>query len=78
MSILDVHDLVADIIGCLDKIHQRMTGVFQWLSHLRLADNTEFVGNPAIVILLRLKESELPLFARGCGGERVFDDAGQS
>ena len=33
VGILKVHNLVADIVGCLNKIHQRMTGVTQGLAH---------------------------------------------
>ena len=35
MGIFEVHNLIADIIGSLDEIHQRMTGVSQRFTCLR-------------------------------------------
>ena len=35
VGIFEVHDLIADIIGSLDEIHQRMTGILERFACLR-------------------------------------------
>ena len=77
MGIFNVHDLVTDIIGSLDKIHQRMTSIAQGFAIGRLAYNAEFTGYLDEGATFTVEETELPFLACCHGGERVFDDAGE-
>ena len=77
MGILQVHNLVADVVGGLDEVDQRVAYIAQRLARLRNAKNAQFIGNFLIVGLLRAEEPELP-FMRCCRrGVGVFHDAGQ-
>ena len=77
VGIFEVHDLVADVIGGLYKIDQRMAGIAQRLADLRLTDNAKFFGYPTIVSLLGVEEPEFSFLACGRGRVWVFYDAGK-
>ena len=77
MCVLYVHELVADVIGRLDQIDQRVAGKSQWLSFPAQAAYAQFVGYAQVVLLLAVKESELGFPSGQCGGEGILDDAGQ-
>lgn len=63
MGIFQVHDLVADIISCLDQIDEGMTGKLEWLAYLGLADNAQILGNAEVEALLGIEETKLALLA---------------
>ena len=44
MGILQVHNLIADIIGSLHQVHQRMTHITEGFTGLRRTKNTHFIG----------------------------------
>ena len=65
VGILYVHYFVADVVGSLNKVSQRMTRVFHQSVMVFNADESEFVGNFYESIALGFEETEF-LF----GGER--------
>ena len=77
MGILDVHNLIANVVGSLHQVHQRVAGIaFASLCVANLLD-AQFLCNLFVVSLLGLEESELTLFRCLVAGIGVFDDAGQ-
>ena len=57
VGILDVHNLIADIVGCLDKVDQWMTGkTYAVVVSLYLTD-AQVVGYLQIDVLLAVEET---------------------
>lgn len=64
VSILNVHNLVADVVGSLYKIHQWMARILGRTAVGRLAYYAEVVGNAAEYVGFCVEKSEftVPLF----------------
>ena len=73
VAILDVHDLVADVVGSLDDIDEGMAAVAVLLK----PDEAQFVGNAFEDVLLGGEKAELTLLAGMHRRVRVFDDGSQ-
>ena len=74
VSIFQVHNLIADVIGSLYQEHQWMTGVAQRFAVFRQSLDSHFLGQPLIGLLLALEETELPLLACCRRGVGIFHD----
>ena len=77
MGILDVHYLIADIVGRLHEIYQRMAGVAERAVIAVARKHPELVGNPAEILLFRRKETEFALLAGKHRLVRIFHYRGQ-
>ena len=77
VGILDVHDFIADVVGCFHQIDQWMTGVAASLGGAFQLPDAQVVGYLAVNALLRTEEAKLPLAARERRGMGVFHDGGQ-
>ena len=77
VSILDVHDLVADVIGSLHQIDQWVAHMAQWLVLAREPDDAQVVGNAPVGFLLAAEESELAFLSRHQRREGVLHDGSQ-
>ncbi|OAV73956.1 hypothetical protein Barb7_02626 [Bacteroidales bacterium Barb7] len=73
-GIFNVHNLVANIIGSLHQINQRVADKLPCL--IRTAGNTEFFRNFQVGFFFGLKESKLflPAFSKHGRWKRVFDN----
>ena len=60
MRVFNVHHLIADVIGSLYKIHQRVPYVFHGLSLFGNFDNTHLLGYSLIIFLFAEEEAKLP------------------
>jgi hypothetical protein len=72
MGILNVHNLIADVVGCLDEEDQ-------WVATITLVglierQDAEFVHDAAKRSGLALEIAELGLTAGVTGRIRIFDD----
>ena len=74
VSILDVHDFVADIVGRLDQIHQRMA---QALRRTVGGLQSQLRCNASVGVFLLLKKSELRFLAALNGGPGILDNGGE-
>ena len=77
MGILDVHDFVADIVGCLNEIGKRKTYVAKRSGRRRQAKNAQFIGDAQVILAFGIEESELLMVAGEITAEGIFDDAGK-
>ena len=77
MRVLDVHYLIANVVGCLHKIYERMAGVSNGAIGGGKLDDAELPGYPLVVVHLATEEAELALVAREVGRIGVFHDACQ-
>ena len=77
VSVLDVHYLVADVIGSLNKIHQRMACIAQRFALSREAQHTEVVGDTLKRLLLEAEEAELAFLAGALTRVRILHDGSQ-
>ena len=59
MTVLNVHDLVADVIGSLDDIDEGMTAVAVFLE----TDEAQLVGNALENVLFGSEEAKLALLS---------------
>ena len=73
MGVLDVHDLIADVVGRLHEVDERVPCVFVFVE----ADHAEVLRNLHEILLLALEEAEfLLLGADIVRFVRVFHDGG--
>ena len=77
VGVLDVHDLVADVVGGLHEIDEGEAGVAQGAWRRAEALYAELGGYALVVGALGLEEAELQMFSGEVAGEGVFDYAGQ-
>ena len=76
MGVFDVHDLVADVVGGLDDIDERMAGIYQSAVGRVEPAQAELVGDAAEVVGLGGEEAEFT-FGRQHRLVWIFDDGGQ-
>ena len=77
MRILDVHNLITDVIGCLYHIHQRVAGVPQRFAFGRQAADAQFIGNFLVSSRFGRKKAEFTVVASQTAGKRIFHDGGK-
>ena len=77
MGILDVHDLIADVVGRLHEVNQREARVAQRALGRWLLRYAQLGGDALVVGLLGIEESELLVLACQLAGERIFHYARQ-
>ena len=77
VCILDIHNLVTDIIGCLNEIDKGIAGIFHRTFGCGKLKDAQFAGNTLVVCHLALEETKLAFVSGKIGGEWVFDDACQ-
>ena len=63
VSVLNVHYLIADIVGCLYEIYERVTGVFQRLALVAETLHAQFLCYTSEIASLGVEESELAVVA---------------
>ncbi len=63
MGVLEIHHLIAYIIGSLHKIYKRMTRIAQRSVGRRTSKHSQLVGHAAEVGSLRSEESEFVFIA---------------
>ncbi len=76
MGILDVHYFIADVVGGLDYVDERMSGIAQRFAGCRKSEQAKFVGHFGEVVALGVEESEFT-FCGKHGFVGVFHDGGQ-
>ena len=74
MGVFDVHDFVADIVGCFYHIYKWMAGVFERFTWCRFAKNAQFIGNFPVRIRFGSKETELAVAPGKTARKRVLHD----
>jgi hypothetical protein len=72
MSVLDVHNLIADIVGGFDEEDQRMAAIA--FVGIVEREDAEFVHDAAEGRGLALEVAELGFAAGVVGGIRILDD----
>ena len=77
VGIFDVHDLITNIIGRLDKVDQWVAGETHAAVALLQLSDAQVAGNPEIDVLLAVEKAEFPFLARHGGGIGIFHDGGQ-
>ena len=71
-GILDVHDLIADIVGRFHQVDKRVADEF--VGVFRVPANAQLGGDAQISIFLRLEETELAFLPGIDGRIGIFDD----
>ena len=74
-GILDVHDLVADIVGSFHQIDQRITD--KLVRIFRIFIYSQFCRYAQVRLFFRLEETELPFLSGVDRSIRVFYDGSQ-
>lgn len=77
VRVLDIHNLVADVVGGLDEIHQGMAGEAKRLALGREPFDAQLAGDVQIAPQLTMEEAELGVGAGLFRHEGVLHDAGQ-
>ena len=77
MCILNVHYFIADIVGRLHKIDQRIARIGKFIGVSGRARYAQFVGNPQIVLALSTKKAEFGTLAGQMGRAGILDDGSQ-
>ena len=77
VRVLNVHDLIAYVVGSLHQINQRVTGVAQRLTLGRETAYAQLRGNAHKALALRAEEAKLAVRACPVALERIFHDARQ-
>ena len=77
MGIFDIHDLIADIVGCLHEIDQRMAGIEHGTVLILQTTQAQFRSDVEIRAPLAFKEAELRLRHSAFRAIRIFHDGSQ-
>ena len=77
VCILHVHNLVADVVGSLHEVHQRMSCVCSRSVGSRESPQAKLVGNLQEGVLLSSEKSEFSMLSCLCAGKGVFHNACQ-
>ena len=72
MRVLDIHDLITDIIGCLDQVNQWIACETFRMGGIRL--DAQLMDDAMKTGFLRLEEAELTFLAGVNRGVRIFND----
>ena len=73
VGILDVHDFIADVVGCFHKIDQ-------WIAcegAVGMLGDAQFLGDGLVGLHFRAEKTELLLFASQRGRVRILHDGGK-
>ena len=77
VRILNVHYLIANVVGSLNEIDERMAGVANGAIGSRKLQDAQLAGNFFVVLHLTAEKAELAFVAGKVGREGVLDDACQ-
>ena len=77
VGILDVHNFVADVVGCLNEVGERKAYVAKRSGRRRQAKNAQFIGDAQVILAFGIEESEFLMVAGKVAAEGIFDDAGK-
>lgn len=76
VGVFDVHHLIADVVGRLNEIHQRMA--HRTVAGCRFLHwHAEFAGDAGEIFGLAFEEAEFGFPDSLAGGEGIFDDGGK-
>ena len=77
VRVLNIHNLVADVVGGLHEIHQGMPGKAQWLAFGREPADAQLASDGLIAPQLTMEEAELSMVAGLLRHKGIFHDTGQ-
>src|SRR5574344_2132278 len=77
VSVFNIHDFIADVIGSFNKVSQRKTSVTDFVAIVTERQQLQFVGNFVKKRCLAFEKSEFGFALRHQRGVRIFHDGGQ-
>ena len=77
VRVLNIHDLIADVVGGLHEEHQRMTGEEQRLPRSGKANDAQLIGDLLKGWGFRGEKAELAMFPRQAARTGIFYDRGK-
>ena len=73
MRVFDIHDLVANVVGGFDEIHQRMARIANAIALIFEGGDAKGVENREKGVAFGREEAHFRLIARECGRKGVLD-----